>query len=560
MMIKTTGDRMKRSIKRKIISAFAVLFLCLTALLVFVSIVSISDVLDDDSSEILRLKCSESAQQINEELRNIEQSVDTMSSQLVSWLGENGELLEDEEQFDEYMNLMRELGKNAVVNTHGALAAYLRYNPDITEDGDFFWVKGKNGEVTDTELTDIYAYDRDDLEHVGWYYIPLDTGEPVWMNPYHNQNIGYDMISYIVPLYKKSGEPLGIIGMDIDITLINELCARVRVYDSGDAFVIDPNGDLIYKNRYEKSGANGFEFGECYYGAVSDEVITADHNGKKMLIMSQLLDNNMQFFIRVPKDEINAPKRKLISMLLINAGVFSIIAVFIVFKWAGCLTRPLLELTQKAQRIAENELETDLTCKTGDEVEVLSESLGKMVGSLKTHIDYINGLAYIEPMTKLGNSLAYKKRLEAVAKDIANGKTDFTLIVMDLNGLKRVNDNYGHEKGDTYIKNAAEIIRSVFGEKDSFRIGGDEFAAVLGSRSDEEINALIEQLNSAMSDFNKGKTEIYDQVHIAVGGSSYRKGEDEDTSDVFRRADSAMYEDKKRKKAKTEKVEVTNKN
>lgn len=553
MTIKTTGDKMKRSIRRKIISAVILNFLCLTALLVGVSIFSISGVLDDDSSEILRLKCSESAQQINEELRNIEQSVDTMSSQLVSWLGENDELLDDEEHFDEYMNILREFGRNAIENTHGALGTYLRFDPNVTEKGDFFWVRDRKGEVVDTELTDISAYSRDDFEHVGWYYTPLDAHEPVWLNPYRNKNIGYDMISYIVPLYQKDGEPLGIIGMDINITLLNEFCANVRVYDSGDALIIDPNGDLIYKNSFTISGDPNFKYGECYYGAVSDEVITADHNGKKMLIMSQLLDNNMQFFIRVPKDEINAPKRRLISMLLIFAGAFSIVAVFIVFKWANSFTRPLLELTKKAQKIADNELDTDLTCKTGDEVEVLSDSLEKMVGSLKMHIDYINGLAYIEPMTKLGNSLAYKNKLEELSADIENGNADFTLFVMDLNGLKRVNDNYGHEKGDAYIKNAADIIRSVFGEKNSFRIGGDEFASVLDGKSEEEINALIEQLNSAMDDFNVGKTEIYDQVHIGVGGSSYRNGEDKETSDVFRRADSMMYEDKKRKKAAMDK-------
>lgn len=58
-------------------------FLVPAALLVSASIFSISDVSDDDSFEILRFKCSESAQQINEELRNIEQSVDTMSSQFI---------------------------------------------------------------------------------------------------------------------------------------------------------------------------------------------------------------------------------------------------------------------------------------------------------------------------------------------------------------------------------------------------------------------------------------------------------------------------------------------
>ena len=68
MTIKTTGDKMKRSIRRKIISTVVLCFLVLTALLVSASIFSISDVSDDDPSGILRLKCSKSVQQTDEEL------------------------------------------------------------------------------------------------------------------------------------------------------------------------------------------------------------------------------------------------------------------------------------------------------------------------------------------------------------------------------------------------------------------------------------------------------------------------------------------------------------
>ena len=83
MTIKTTGDKIKRSIRRKMNFSVVLCFLVPAVLLVSASIFSISDVSDDDSFEILRFKCSESAQQINEELRNIEQSVDTMSSQFI---------------------------------------------------------------------------------------------------------------------------------------------------------------------------------------------------------------------------------------------------------------------------------------------------------------------------------------------------------------------------------------------------------------------------------------------------------------------------------------------
>lgn len=538
---------MKRSIKTKIISVVVLSFLCLTALLVVVSIFNINNVLDEDSSEIMELKCSESAQEISESLRNIEQSVNTMSSLAISRLGDANELLNNKEQFEEYLEMMRELGKNAIENTDGALAVYFRFNPDIRDNVGFFWVKNsQTGEIVDTELTVIAAYDKDDFEHVGWYYAPIEAHQPVWLDPYYNKNINVDMISYIVPMYH-NGEPIGVIGMDIDVELIRELCAKVKVYESGNAFMLDSNGNIVY--------GRGFPYGQqyleipCDYKMLTDNMFMLDNEGEKSLIISQVLDNNMKFFIRVPKDEINEPKNRLIGLLLLHAGVFLLLSVFVFFKWTNRFTRPLLELTEKAQKIAENKLETELSCKTGDEVEVLSESLAKMVDSLKRHIDYINSLAYIDSLTKIGNSLAYNKKIEELSANIKDEKADFALFVMDLNGLKKVNDTFGHEMGDVLIKNAADIISVAFEKGCCYRIGGDEFAAVVEGKSEAEINGLLQKLEDEMSRFNDGKTEIYRQVHIAVGASAYRHGEDKEFADVFRRADSAMYEDKKRKKA-----------
>lgn len=543
-----TGDLMKRSIKTKIISIMVLSFLCLTALLVSISLLSISSVLDDDSSEIMRLKCSESAQEISESLHSIEQSVNTLSSFSTNLLGNVDELLANEEKFEYYLGIMKEIGKNTIKNTDGALAVYLRINPELRNNVGFFLVKdAKTDEIIDNELTDIMAYDKDDFEHVGWYYLPIEQKKPIWLDPYYNKNIGYDMISYIIPMYH-NGVTIGVIGMDIDVELIRELCANVKVYESGNAFMLDSQGNIVY--------GNGFPYGEqylefpCDYEMLEDNLFTIKYNGEESLIASQLLDNNMKFYIRVPTNEINEPKARLIGLLLLYAGIHLLISVFVIFKLTDRITRPLLELTEKTQKISENNLENDFYCKTGDEVEVLSESLSKMVDSLKGHIDYINNLAYIDPLTKVGNNLAYKRKVEELSENITQNNADFALYVMDLNGLKKVNDTYGHEMGDTLIKNAAEIMSAVFGKERSYRIGGDEFVAIIEGKDEREINGLSESLENEMESFNYGKTEDYRQVHIAVGVSVYRHDEDKEYADVFRSADLAMYEDKKRKKAK----------
>lgn len=73
-------------------------------------------------------------------------------------------------------------------------------------------------------------YDPDDLEHVGWYYIPVKNGAPMWMDPYLNENINIYMISYIVPLFAEDGTSIGIVGMDIDFSEITGIRVKRRIW------------------------------------------------------------------------------------------------------------------------------------------------------------------------------------------------------------------------------------------------------------------------------------------------------------------------------------------
>ena len=68
-------------------------------------------------------------------------------------------------------------------------------------------------------------------------------------------------------------------------------------------------------------------------------------------------------------------------------------------------------------------------------------------------------------------------------------KAEFSIFVIDANGLKFVNDNYGHEIGNELIMKVTQMITEVFGEENAYRIGGDEFAVLLGGMTEAECKA-----------------------------------------------------------------------
>ena len=109
------------------------------------------------------------------------------------------------------------------------------------------------------------------------------------------------------------------------------------------------------------------------------------------------------------------------------------------------------------------------------------------------------------------------------------------LVFLDINGLKKVNDNDGHLAGDNLIRRAANTLISVFTENDIFRVGGDEFVVILRDIEEKQILDYINKLH------RKAKKN---DVSFAVGYAMTNKSEE--IEKILKEADSNMYEDKRK--------------
>ena len=126
----------------------------------------------------------------------------------------------------------------------------------------------------------------------------------------------------------------------------------------------------------------------------------------------------------------------------------------------------------------------------------------------------------------------------------------FAILMIDLNYLKRINDSFGHERGDIYIKKISKIICDIFAHSPVYRIGGDEFIVILENRDLETHDSLIQELKTKMEEIQNDKSlESWERVSAAVGLAIYDASKDENMESVFKRADKAMYENKKAMKA-----------
>jgi diguanylate cyclase (GGDEF)-like protein len=147
-------------------------------------------------------------------------------------------------------------------------------------------------------------------------------------------------------------------------------------------------------------------------------------------------------------------------------------------------------------------------------------------------------------LTGIKNKTAYGEFEAKLNKQIQSGENvKFAIALCDVNGLKTVNDTLGHIAGDEYIRSASRLVCQTFAHSPVFRIGGDEFVAILCGSDFENRERLEKKFTEAVK-------ENVDQhkVVVACGISVFDKEHDKDVSSVFERADALMYKNKMRMK------------
>ena len=158
--------------------------------------------------------------------------------------------------------------------------------------------------------------------------------------------------------------------------------------------------------------------------------------------------------------------------------------------------------------------------------------------------------AYIDTLTGLQNRTAFYENMGGLTKKIADGTADFSTLMIDVNYLKKVNDVYGHEQGNTYLQNAANLIRKHFGNEGLYRIGGDEFAMLLDGKAQEGIEEKIRAFKEEMAQIQADESlQPWEKPSAAVGLAKYIPGEHDMPDAVLRQADEYMYADKVAMKA-----------
>lgn len=162
----------------------------------------------------------------------------------------------------------------------------------------------------------------------------------------------------------------------------------------------------------------------------------------------------------------------------------------------------------------------------------------------EVHQQQLHKLAHHDDLTGLPNRTSLTNKLENLT-NLSQGVKHFSLLFLDLDKFKEVNDTFGHKEGDRVLKEMAKRIKSSIRESDFIaRQGGDEFVIILDSVNEiTGIQSFISKLHKTLSQPYYINNHIHN-LTVSIGASLY-PGDGEDSEELMRKADIAMYEAKK---------------
>lgn len=158
-------------------------------------------------------------------------------------------------------------------------------------------------------------------------------------------------------------------------------------------------------------------------------------------------------------------------------------------------------------------------------------------------MNVLTEIAYTDSLTGIKNRSAYTEKVEEINGLIKKENGAFGVVIFDVNNLKAINDTIGHEVGDKLIISASKMINQVFKKNALYRIGGDEFVAILEQEELECYQELLEKFQS-LNGKNSNALPQEIKIFVACGIATYNELIHKSYEDVFREADEAMYMNK----------------
>lgn len=165
-----------------------------------------------------------------------------------------------------------------------------------------------------------------------------------------------------------------------------------------------------------------------------------------------------------------------------------------------------------------------------------------VIAIMINYVFIINSQTMIDPLTGLGNRVAYNKYIASLRR---RSNIVLSVVNIDLDNFKIINDLWGHHQGDEVLKAFAGQLKEVFGNGFLIRWGGDEFIVLLNENRKEELEKYLKTLINKVNEYNE-RNDLPSKINFSYGMAIFNNGY-HSIDDLIHHSDKLMYEEKQKK-------------
>lgn len=379
-------------------------------------------------------------------------------------------------------------------------------------------------------------------------------------------------IDFAAPVFDANGQLRGVLASHAHWRWAGDILEVVRPSNAAtlglEIFIVDGRNEIIYPDRLPgkitpptEEHMRGAKTGGFLSWGESAAFLTASASIKDPVPSVPL---GWKIVVRQPEATVVADVGSIQRSVLFSSGIAG--AIFLVMIWLGAsrISRPLGVLTDDARRIARGERDVVFDVGQGAlEFRQLSTALQRMYATLAQQRDsleksnyeleekvaerteelqcanrVLEELARTDPLTGLSNRLEVEERLETEFARFQRSREPYSVLVMDVDYFKRINDTHGHAAGDKVLQQIAKIIRQSVREVDVVgRIGGEEFLVMLPMTRLPQALMVAEKIRKAVAG---ASIEPVGHITISIGVQEINP-DDSNKEAAVKLADQWMY-------------------
>ncbi|WP_052090509.1 sensor domain-containing diguanylate cyclase [Desulfosporosinus sp. HMP52] len=438
------------------------------------------------------------------------------------------------------------------------------------------------GVVTDTEGSVKLFYSspqgllelkqKTNISYRDYIQAPLRSKQPYLSDVIKTSTSDASPVIFASNTVSENGEIAGVLALSINLwnssNIFNSLFQGFQAKKQGNLYVVDGAGIIIYHDNREMVGKAISNQEILSYisedkGSIADDIST--ELGDMSVAFGKLKNNNWVVIYEMSHKDIYAMSKVNMDMTVGTMLLVIALGLLVSVIFAQLIIKPLEEITLATEQVAAGDLNRQISFKGHPDFQRVIQNFNIMTTNLKVQYKELEKLSLKDYLTGLANRRYFEQQFNLELDRACRLEHPSTLLMLDVDNFKAINDKFGHLEGDKALKALAKVLRDSVREMDlPVRFGGEEFLVMLPETSLEKGRIVAEKIRESISQISIISRKGNIMFTVSIGMSSTELLKELDCSglesaglSLLKQADEALYLAKSKGKNRVEAYQLS---